>query len=1395
MGIRWLRSIAATSLCALAGLLALVTGTASAHLAHPYLCQITGSATPSSSECNLVGNTVPGGAFGEPAGTAIDGPGQVYVSDSAHKVVDVFDSAGNFTRQITGPSPGTAFNDPLSLAVDGSNDLWVSDLGRGVGQMDEFDPSGNLLAQGRGEGHWTGEYTESIAFSDASNRLYVADSYEDDLWVLNADGSFNSDIKGAWGEEGCCYIRVAADNSSGATKGDLYVSSDRRGVYRINGAGAPAEFAESGKVPYVSGSHLTGTPNGPFSRASWMTVDQAGDLYVVEEHNGPDGVVDEFNSAGRFLAQTSGTSTPDNTFGSINGVAVNGAGDMYLVDGKTSPSAVDEFGPLTELPSVAIEPASNVEAEGATFNGTVNPEEAGEVNCEFVWGTTTAYGHVTACPAAVPNGEGAVPVQVHPVLQANTTYHFRLLAKNANGTEDSADQTFTTPGPPLIDAESAEVAEHEKRGQTSATLRAQITPDKRETTYHFEYGETQSYGKNIPASPGSVGSGGGPVSVPAAAVTGLKLGTTYHYRVVAVNEYGTVDGPDQTFTTLPTLLIDSESATSVTATSATLEAQLNPLGTDTAYHFEYGTSASYGASLPAPDGDAGASESDVPVEVHLQGLQPHTTYHYRIVALNAPGGNPVTINGPDRTFTTQATATAFALPDGRQWEMVSPPNKQGAGIYADGFEQGSDIQASANGDGITFTATAPFVANPAGSRSLEVTQVISMRRAPESWETADIATAHNEREAAGPLIGQAAEYKLFSPDLSLGLVEPAGTWPLPPLPPEAEQTVYFREADGAYKALVTSANVPAGTKFGGEVRFVSASPDLSHVVIISSAPLVDGAPAGHELYEWAGGQLQLVSVLPNGEPVSEPGPSLGERGDEGEGITRNAISEDGSRVVWELHGKTVHYYVRDMVKKETVQIDAAQEGLAETTSGGERYMTASSTGSQVFFTSARRLTTDASANGEDLYAFEVTSGKDEPLAGKVTDLTPSAGEGANVVQVIGASEDGAYMYFVARGVLGDGGAKGAEPNGHNLYLVRYDESAKAWSSPLFIAALSTEDGPTWGNENDTNLREMTARVSPNGRYLAFMSDRSLTGYENRDANSNEPDEEVFLYDASTERLVCASCDPTGGRPVGLHVGTLFDERLVNYTKFLWQERWLAGNVPGWTTKDLGSAIYQSRYLDDSGRLFFDSADALVPADVNGREDVYEYEPVGEGSCRPPGYGQSASVVYSEQVDGCVGLISAGTSSEESAFLDASESGGDVFFLTEARLSPKDYDTALDVYDAHECTAVAPCASPAPSTPPPCTTGDACKPAPAAQPTLFGAPSSETFSGAGNVAPQSAETKTTPRSSTRTQKLAKVLRACRKKPRRKRPGCERRARKALAASRSQAGKSTTAATRR
>jgi hypothetical protein len=190
-------------------------------------------------------------------------------------------------------------------------------------------------------------------------------------------------------------------------------------------------------------------------------------------------------------------------------------------------------------------------------------------------------------------------------------------------------------------------------------------------------------------------------------------------------------------------------------------------------------------------------------------------------------------------------------------------------------------------------------------------------------------------------------------------------------------------------------------------------------------------------------------------------------------------------------------------------------------------------------------------------------------------------------------------------------------------------------------------------------------------------------------------------------------------------------------------------------------------------MFFNAADALVPQDTNKAEDVYEYELPGVGGC------SLSSATYSASSGGCVSLVSSGTSKEESAFLDASQSGDEAFFLTGARLSTSDIDGALDVYDAHVCSASSPCPPPPPPPPPACE-GDACQ-APLAPPN-DATPSSLTYKGPENQTSAPARAKPP----TRAELLARALKACKKhKPKRKRVSCERQARKKYGASASRA----------
>jgi hypothetical protein len=184
---------------------------------------------------------------------------------------------------------------------------------------------------------------------------------------------------------------------------------------------------------------------------------------------------------------------------------------------------------------------------------------------------------------------------------------------------------------------------------------------------------------------------------------------------------------------------------------------------------------------------------------------------------------------------------------------------------------------------------------------------------------------------------------------------------------------------------------------------------------------------------------------------------------------------------------------------------------------------------------------------------------------------------------------------------------------------------------------------------------------------------------------------------------------------------------------------------------------------DGSRVFLETDESLVPADINGVGDVYEWEQEGTTAC------PAATSIYG----GCVFLLSGGQNATPSTFIDASADGGDVFFTSRAQLVPQDRDEKNSLYDAHECTPATPCGHESSTA----CAGTGCQGVPPAPP-AFATPSSATFSGVGNFPPPGpAKPAVKPKAPTRAQKLAKALRACKKhKVRKRRLTCQKQAHK-------------------
>lgn len=196
---------------------------------------------------------------------------------------------------------------------------------------------------------------------------------------------------------------------------------------------------------------------------------------------------------------------------------------------------------ITEPPLATTGAATNVTTSGATLNGTVNANAAA-TTYYFQYGTSTSYGSQTSSQSA---GSGTNDQSVSAAvsgLTAGTTYHFRIVATNADGTTFGSDATFTTPssaGPPSVSTGPATSVK-----PTGATVTGTVDPSGQATTYHFDYGTSTAYGHTTAST--SAGSGTTNQSV-SATLSGLVPNTTYHYRIVATNASGTTVGGDRTF--------------------------------------------------------------------------------------------------------------------------------------------------------------------------------------------------------------------------------------------------------------------------------------------------------------------------------------------------------------------------------------------------------------------------------------------------------------------------------------------------------------------------------------------------------------------------------------------------------------------------------------------------------------------------------------------------------------------------------------------------------------------------------------------------------------------------------------------------------------------------------
>jgi len=738
-----------------------------------------------------------------------------------------------------------------------------------------------------------------------------------------------------------------------------------------------------------------------------------------------------------------------------------------------------------------------------------------------------------------------------------------------------------------------------------------------------------------------IGEGSKPVPVHAD-ISGLDPEARYRFRLLAVNEYGEnlgtaeVLGPPRA-TTLPAL--------PVTFGEAMLHGEADPSGLPAQYSFQYGTEEGvYTEATPAAALDPGGGE--VSVQFPLTGLTDATTYYVRLVVEGEAGIDA----GAELSFTTRShhglpcdnaeyrTGLSASLPDCRAYELVTPAQTAGAPLAAPYY-------------GSLSVGFSSWLTPPRGTGAGEALGFGADSTLP-GFDAVGLGEGYRATRAAGahPAAGWStaqtstsyshATSSLFrgaSPDHLYSFWRVS--WA-----PGTEGTLAPGEYLRAPAGFEPTGRGPLGEDLEAEGRYVGS--DGSPIIFTSAAELAAGAPpaGAAALYARPAGSAaaEVISTPPGGGSFAA-----------GEDAVFVAAAAGGEAVLFGVD-ETL-YLNREGQTVAVAEKPYAFAGLAED-------------GGRVFYAAGQ------GNKPAPLYVCEIAAG---PCAGGPPARTEIAAQGI----FVNVAAQGSRAFFVSEAALTpvdeeNEAGQHAEAGQPNLY---------AWEGGVtaFVAILDPQDFLGFGDATNVALDNWTeavavsrgpgrapTRSTPGGEALAFQSHAQLTSFENQGKG------EVYLYAPAAppgERLLCASCDPGGAAPAE-------GARLVTIT----------GGV-------LDAMFFVPNLSDDGRRLFFESAERLVPGDANGVQDVYEWQARGTGGC--------------VEVGGCLALISSGQGERDSYLYAASADGEDVFFHTLEELVGADLPGTASIYDARVDGGI-----PEPVAPAPCQ-GDSCQPPPTPPPAL------------------------------------------------------------------------------
>jgi hypothetical protein len=693
------------------------------------------------------------------------------------------------------------------------------------------------------------------------------------------------------------------------------------------------------------------------------------------------------------------------------------------------------------------------------------------------------------------------------------------------------------------------------------------------------------------------------------------------------------------------------------------------------------------------------------------------------------------------------TAPALALPEGRAYEMVSPPYKGGYNVNSG---SAGIVAVAPNGDGVVFRSQGVFNGQPAAL----IANAYLARREASGWSSVPLeppsalvpATVEKLTSVRdfSPTLQSALAAGLLAANVGISFESPETVFllhrtDLPDIPEN------WQQAGGVLEAL-------------SEKRFSTfyqgASQDFCHVLFRpteSVSLLKEAVGTRAETYDLATGLtgcsgepgLRLVGLNNSGK-VIDPycSETLGSPAYGPNGSTFNAVADGGGEVFFTAYvepgdravncgGATrpvpanpSQLFVR-LGGSRTVEVSRPLEagpfggcvaklvpGEVPCAGAASRapafFLGASEDGSRVFFTTTARLVGEDKDAGNDLYMASIGCPPVEPgcevAQRQVTSLVQvshaSSGDAAEVQDVVRVAPDGSRVYFVARGRLGEApGVEGlaAVKGADNLYVLD-----SATGRTVFIAELCSGPGLSGVVEDARCPSDLE------GEGEGELKPRNDTGVWERSSEVQtagpESDPARFLVFSTYAQLIAhgPGADTDNAKDV-----YRYDALTGALDRVSVGEAGLDANgncndgggggsacnaMVGSTEPRSGKlSLYAQREMgsraisEDGSRIVFQTAEPLSSVASNGLVNVYEWH-------KEPGWSE-----------GRVSLVSTGSAPVSESNAVITPSGNDVFFVTSQGLLPQDTDGQGDVYDERLKGSF----PPGPAERQPCS-GDACQ---------------------------------------------------------------------------------------